>query len=504
MNLSSEKKLELYQKIRMDPWLFACLCVRTLDQVDKANPVKDFPKDKDYLKLYAKLWTVYPMIAVPKSRRMFMSWMNIILYLHDTMFNIGRHNAFVSKKEDDADDLIERALFIQENLRLDYLPKDLIPKAKRKYCMLEFPELNSKIQGFPQGEDQMRQFTLSGILADEIAFWEKAEGLYSASIPTLEGGGRFTGISSPAPGFFKRLVFDMLDNGEADATDVTLPSDRKNPMEGVEIWINPKNRFLVFQAHHSADPKKTPEYISKIKNSMPIKKYMQEYELQWETHIGEPVFPDWSKKIHGVYDEPIKPQLGLPLFVGVDWGLTPAAVICQLQGDTLVVLSELTETNMGAERFLVKLSGALRRDYPAWADFKNDIQMFIDPSGFYRKDTDESTCAKIAINKGFNPKPSAILWEERRTSVENFLTRQYRGEPSFKVNLGKCPILVKGFDGGYRYPEKAFEIEPSKIRPVKDIHSHVADALQMVTSALVKMNFGPPVKIPALEYRTGR
>jgi hypothetical protein len=67
------------------------------------------------------------------------------------------------------------------------------------------------IQGFPQGADQLRQFTFSGILADEMAFWNDAQEMYSASFPTLEGGGRFTAISSPGAGFFKALVFDQLD-----------------------------------------------------------------------------------------------------------------------------------------------------------------------------------------------------------------------------------------------------------------------------------------------------
>jgi len=51
-----------------------------------------------------------------------------------------------------------------------------------------------------------------------MAFWSDAEKMYSASIPTLEGGGKLTGVSSPAPGFFKRLVFDTLDS-EVDSVD---------------------------------------------------------------------------------------------------------------------------------------------------------------------------------------------------------------------------------------------------------------------------------------------
>jgi len=201
-------KLRLY---REDPWAFLSECVYTLDQTDEVNPIKPFPKHLDYLKLYVRIWQREKRIAVPKSRRMFMSWVNIGLYTWDTMFHFGRHNAFVSKKEDDADDLVKRAKFILDHIPEEKLPKQFLAKYDYTFAKLKFPELNSLIQGFPQGADQLRAYTLSGILADEIAFWEEAQKMYSASFPTLEGGGRFTAISSPAPGFFQRMVFDKMD-----------------------------------------------------------------------------------------------------------------------------------------------------------------------------------------------------------------------------------------------------------------------------------------------------
>lgn len=211
--MEQEKSTDLkrYQRYREDPWAFACDCVFTLDQVDKLQPIKPFPKDEEYLKYYFRIWARERRIAVPKSRRMFMSWANIVLYLHDTLFNIGRHQGFVSKKEEDADHLITRAEFIYDHIPEDKIPRALLPKKSRKYCHLDFPEIHSKIQAFASGADQLRQFTLSGILADEMAFWPDAQKMYSGAMPTLEGGGRITCISSAGPGFFKELVFDRLD-----------------------------------------------------------------------------------------------------------------------------------------------------------------------------------------------------------------------------------------------------------------------------------------------------
>lgn len=202
--------VERYEAMQSNPMPFL-ECLFTLDQVDKANPIKRFPAHWPYIKLYTQVWLEENFIAVPKSRRMHMTWTNIALYLWDTIFHFGRHNAIVSKKENDSAELINRAEFLFDNIDPKMLPPELLPKKKTKFGLLEFHEINSKLQGFPSGADQLRQYTFSGIMADEIAFWDNAREFYSSSVPTLEGGGRLTCISSRAPGFFKRLVFDEFD-----------------------------------------------------------------------------------------------------------------------------------------------------------------------------------------------------------------------------------------------------------------------------------------------------
>lgn len=199
--------LARYQLVRTDPWEFLKI-IRTLDPADKSNPIKPFPVHLDYLKFFTRCWQKYPKLLVPKSRRMKLTWVTVALYTWDAAFHVGRHIAFVSKKEDDSNEIVKKAHFLLEHTEL---PKELIPKYELTFNKLFFPEINTTIQGFASGADQLRQFTFSGIFADELAFWPDAEKMYSASIPTLEGGGRFTGVSSPAPGFFKALVFDDLD-----------------------------------------------------------------------------------------------------------------------------------------------------------------------------------------------------------------------------------------------------------------------------------------------------
>jgi hypothetical protein len=498
---TTQEYLERYKAVKRDPWEFVTKMVFTKDEVDRNNPIKRFPAYLAYQKLYMRLWQKYPKIIVPKSRRMMMSWTNIALYVWDTMFNVGRQQAFVSKKETDSHELIERAKFIVEHLDYDWIPKELLPKHTCKFGELSFPEIESRIMGFPSGADQLRQFTFSGMLFDEAAFWDNAEEAYSSSVPTIEGGGRMTLISSPAPGFFKRIVFDELQDSDIKSEREELPCGMF-PMEGVEVWQNGKNKFVVFQLHYSADPKKqNPDWLDAIRSSMSISKFRQEYDLQWDTFVGKPVYPEFSENLH-TSKERVYPEFGLPLILGIDQGLHAAVVICQLQGSKFVVMDEVRAENMGAERFVEKVKNYLSLNYPEWGNYERDFLCYMDPSGFNKRDVDERTYASVWLKAGFKKMfPGEMLWEPRRSAVEQYLVKQNKEGPCFVIDKAKAPILVRGFAGGYRYSEKAFEIEPMKARPIKDEYSDVHDALQYAMSGFFKTkNRSGKAPIPDLKY----
>ena len=495
-SLPVDQLINNYSKYREDPWVFLTECVYTLDAVRKDEPVRRFP-DKPYLKLMTRIWQKYNMCAFPKSRRMTASWTIIGLYVWDAIFHKGRNIAFVSRKEEGSDDLVKRAKFIVDHLDQTKIPKDLIPKYRSVENILEFPEINSKIQGFPQGADQLRQFTFSGILGDECAFWEYAEKFYSASLPTIDGGGRMTLISSPAPGFFKKLCFDAMDAIGDIVTSEYAPAF-KRAMEGVRIWKNEKNKFVVFELHYTADEgKRSSEYKESIKNSMPLQEYLREYELYWDTFSGQPVYPEFGN-IHVIDNEPF-PTPGLPMLVGIDWGLTPAAVIGQLDEGVLTIFEELTETNMGAIRFIDKLTKHIKITYPTFGDLKKNWLCFVDPAGNTKAQSDESTCFQIA-GKHFSLIPGPMAWEERKNSVVHFLMKLEQGKPAFQIYEKKCPMLTKGFRGGYRYSDKSIEIEQTKLRPIKDMFSHVHDSTQYLCSGVKNTTGRLSGRVPVPSY----
>lgn len=176
--------------------------VYTQDEHDSSVTAKKFP-NKEYLKYICDVWFYSPLLLIPKSRQILMTWLFISCFLWDAQFKQNRLIFFQSKKEDDADRLIQRAKFIYDN-QPDWI-KTLFP-AEYSFCHLKFKRQKSEIWGVAQGGDQLRQYTSSGIFSDEMAFQSDAEDAYTGALPTIKGGGRFAGISSANPGFFQYLV----------------------------------------------------------------------------------------------------------------------------------------------------------------------------------------------------------------------------------------------------------------------------------------------------------
>jgi len=184
-------------------WLFND--VWTLDVHDEKHSTKKIPRKK-YMEHLVDIWMKEKLLLIDKSRQMMISWLFVALHLWDAMYHDGRHYYFVSKKADDANAILDRAKFIYY-----HLPEELkVAPVHDKYCLLEFPERNSKIEAVSQESDAIRSRTATGIFDDEMAFQQYAHEIYAAARPTIEGGGRFTGVSTAnGKEFHYRLCYDL-------------------------------------------------------------------------------------------------------------------------------------------------------------------------------------------------------------------------------------------------------------------------------------------------------
>lgn len=162
--------------------------------------------EDDYLRYIALLWAEQPLLAVPKSRQMRLSHLMMALHGWLAQFHSNQRIAIQSKKFEDADALLERRwkAMLEERKRYPHIPW---AGARRKNGSIIFDH-GSIIMAAAQGADIVRSYTFSAIFSDEMAFQDQAEDAYTAAIPTIEGGGKFTAVSTAEISFFQQLVFD--------------------------------------------------------------------------------------------------------------------------------------------------------------------------------------------------------------------------------------------------------------------------------------------------------
>lgn len=190
---------------------------------------------------------------------------------------------------------------------------------------------------------------------------------------------------------------------------------------------------------------------------------------------GKPVYTEYADNIHAPGIS-LYPQEGLPIIIGLDYGLTPAAAICQATSrGQFNVLGELCSDGMGIERFL---RDALKPYLAAnFSGFR--FKVYGDPAGSQRTQGDEKTCRMYVEAAGFDYESAASNSPiARREAVAYFLNRMVDGKPGLQIDLS-CQMIRKGFAGGYHYKRvPVIGEERFKDEPDKNIYSHIHDALQ--------------------------
>ncbi|HET8729232.1 MAG TPA: hypothetical protein VFO41_17155 [Alphaproteobacteria bacterium] len=187
---------------------------------------------------------------------------------------------------------------------------------------------------------------------------------------------------------------------------------------------------------------------------------------------GKPVFPEYRDQVHC---RPVAAVPGLPIRVGLDFGLTPAAVFGQRAANgQWRLLAELVPADMGTLRFAERLGAELRGRFAG-----HGIEVAGDPAGDARAQTDERTPFDILRTAGIPARPAptndVVI---RREAVARALARLIDGEPGLVIDPG-CRVLRKVLAGAYRYRRMRVPgREQFQDRPEKNDYSHAADALQ--------------------------
>jgi len=201
---------------------------------------------------------------------------------------------------------------------------------------------------------------------------------------------------------------------------------------------------------------------------------------------GRPVYPEFVEERHVSKDkEPLKPIPGITLQIGMDFGLTPSACICQITPEgQLRVIDECGAVGKGMRQFLRDdLKALLNARYPGY-----EVMVIGEPSGNRRAESDESTAVDEIRGQGFRYLSAPTnIFRARREAVAAFMLKRVQSAITGKatgegfVISPTCATLLKGFREKYVYRKVGVPgREIWKDEPEKNETSHYHDALQAV------------------------
>lgn len=172
--------------------------------------------------------------------------------------------------------------------------------------------------------------------------------------------------------------------------------------------------------------------------------------------------------------EPVYSRL---LIVGQDFGRDPWSIICQMDHKgRLMILEEVAAVDIGLEQHVRRnlIPVLLQERYAG-----RPLVIVGDPAGEARDSLFEINSFDLLKSMGLPAEraPTNDL-DPRIRSVESFLGRQVDGGGAILFDQNRCPTLVQGMNGGYRFSKNKDGV--SRSLPDKNQWSHVCDALQYV------------------------
>jgi len=199
---------------------------------------------------------------------------------------------------------------------------------------------------------------------------------------------------------------------------------------------------------------------------------------------GLPVYPEYNEHLHG-RSLALRPIPGLPITIGLDFGLSPAAACIQVSAKSqLLLLGECVsaERSMGITQFI----GDALKPYLANRFGSNDshgnpweFRLVGDPAGAQRGQGDEKTVFQIAADLNFPISPAKTnAFIARRDALAWFFNRLVEGAPAFLADES-CRMIKKGLRGGYHYRRIQVSGEARhQNEPYKNKYSHPVEAAQ--------------------------
>lgn len=223
--------------------------------------------------------------------------------------------------------------------------------------------------------------------------------------------------------------------------------------------------------HHSKN-----YYTNMIKaNSVKWVKRNVHNQFGFSDH-GKPVYPEFNPDVH-VADHEFEPIEGLMIYVGMDAGRTPTAILGQVDSEgQLRIFDEVYRQDMGAETFAQSLKDYIIQRY-GW-DF--NYKFVGDPNAGYKTETSDLDWLTLVGNiLGSEVKPANTNRPSLRIeAVKSKLSKNISGTKPYMLISPRCTQLVAGFVHGYQFKKLVGSNDNYSPQPNKNEYSHYHDACQ--------------------------
>lgn len=326
--------------------------------------------------------------------------------------------------------------------------------------------------GDNSAEDVLRGYEVTAFYLNELDLLARDVFEYAQSrtgrFPDMsEGGPTWHGLicDCNAPELSSWVFEDIFDKTPAELTAI-----------GIELFRQPSGL--------SVDAENLPNLPPGYYATQPKADWFQARMVRnvpGYSRAGKPVYTEFNDTLH-VRD--VEPARGIPVQIGLDAGLTPAAVLGQqMPNGTWHILDELVTEHTGPIRFAAGLVRLLKE--PRYEGVTVS-RCYADPSAAFGADKEggESTWIELVEQHSgllVQAAPTNLLIP-RLEAVRAPLTRLVDGQPGFVLSP-RCKMLRKGLNAGYRFKKHVTgSVERYDEVPEKNADSHPQDAMQYLLS----------------------
>lgn len=419
----------------------------------------------------------YEVCHILKSRQMRMSWLLTHIHLYKGLVNPDWLILFLSTKRTNKADV----LFDKLNKAYKRLPPwkmgmktyitegRAILKNETKFLML------GKDVDDPAGMTPNQGFF------DEMGLNKNARHVYGILLPGLgigQEGNRNSLVTNSTPrlvSFFNELTMDEF---LEDTRTWIIKREWSN--NGLSVGRNTRNHKII-SLHYSADPAKDEGWRDREKPNYEPDVWEREFELNPDAIDGDKVYKRYDHA--KMAKQGLKVNPNLPLIRGWDFGNRSAVVWYQYEAKTHTsrVLKELLHDYCDAGRLAQEVDGITKK--LTEAGFNRYVIDYCDPfqgsqTNFLHGNGDTVMLEiEHIMQKYCNVHMKFGLTPRKKVPDSVEVVRAVMNQ-GFEIDIDECPLLVKGFRGGYAM-KKLSDL------PAKDgVYDHLMDALRYAITSI--------------------